>query len=147
LPSGDDDLLVNETATKQNTQVCLNPDSFTYSVPKTNFSAWFKQKKRHVSTANYYKIRHRWQLGLLGVSGWMFMMSMIGLFSFVCYAKLTSMIFVGVLLLKMPIFALAGVKLREKDLILLFPICELLHYLLQPLFYIAQVFSKNKKWK
>ena len=147
LPSGDDDLLVNETATKQNTQVCLNPESFTYSTPKTNFAAWFKQKKRHVSTAKYYKNRHRLQLALLGASGCLFFVSLITLYSITCYVKLTSMIFVGVLLLKMPIFALAGMKFKEKDLILLFPIYELLHYLLQPLFFIAQVFSKNKKWK
>ena len=49
LASGDDDLFVNENATKENTAVELEPESHTISIPKKDFTAWIKQKKRHLS--------------------------------------------------------------------------------------------------
>ena len=57
--SGDDDLFVNQVATKQNTAICFSRDSFTESVAKTSFKDWFQQKRRHVSTAKHYKFKHQ----------------------------------------------------------------------------------------
>jgi len=37
IRSGDDDLFINEVATEKNTTICVNPQSFTLSIPKTNF--------------------------------------------------------------------------------------------------------------
>lgn len=147
LRSGDDDLLVNETATPSNTVICFHPDVFTISTPKASFGAWFRQKKRHVSTSGFYRSGHRVQLGVIGASGWLFMAATIALALMMYRVPVVSMIFVAVFFLKLPIFALAGAKFREKDLILLFPFLELLHYVLQPLFFIAQALSKNKTWK
>ncbi len=45
IKSGDDDLLINQVATKKNTAICFSKDSFTLSKPKMTFSAWFKQKR------------------------------------------------------------------------------------------------------
>lgn len=61
--SGDDDLFVNEAATRTNTRIMLSPESFTVSEPKTTFASWAKQKKRHLTTWKYYKTRHKWLLG------------------------------------------------------------------------------------
>ncbi|NJO88657.1 MAG: glycosyltransferase [Chloroflexia bacterium] len=55
LASGDDDLFVNENANKQNLQISLNQKTFTESIPKKRFKDWFYQKKRHITTAKYYK--------------------------------------------------------------------------------------------
>ncbi len=55
IRSGDDDLFINQAATKKNTTVCYSPESFTYSEPKKSFKEWFAQKRRHVSTAKHYK--------------------------------------------------------------------------------------------
>ncbi|MFI5219029.1 MAG: glycosyltransferase [Bacteroidia bacterium] len=68
LLSGDDDLFVNEVATKNNVVVELNPESFTYSKLKETFTAWLKQKKRHMSTGMHYKAQHQLQLGLFYLS-------------------------------------------------------------------------------
>ncbi len=45
IPSGDDDLFVNQSANKNNTALCFSKDSFTYSIPKKSWKAWFYQKK------------------------------------------------------------------------------------------------------
>lgn len=76
LLSGDDDLFVNETATKTNTAVCLSKESFTVSQPKLSFVAWMKQKKRHYSTGKLYKQKHRFILGLYSIS--LFLMYVFG---------------------------------------------------------------------
>ncbi|MCC7298011.1 MAG: glycosyltransferase [Bacteroidia bacterium] len=55
IPAGDDDLFVQSAATQANTALCLQPDAFTYSIPKTTWSAWWKQKQRHLWTGKFYK--------------------------------------------------------------------------------------------
>lgn len=55
LLSGDDDLFVNQNATAKNCTVEFSPGSRTYSLPKTRFSSWIVQKKRHLTAGNLYK--------------------------------------------------------------------------------------------
>jgi biofilm PGA synthesis N-glycosyltransferase PgaC len=59
LISGDDDLFVNTNATKYNTYVEFNRETHTRSVPSKGLAEWFKQKKRHLTTARYYKLRDK----------------------------------------------------------------------------------------
>jgi glycosyltransferase involved in cell wall biosynthesis len=64
IPSGDDDLFVNKTATKNNTAVVIDPDAITRSIPKTTWASWLRQKSRHYTTARFYKPKHKFLLGL-----------------------------------------------------------------------------------
>ena len=57
--SGDDDLFIQDAANKMNTTICTSKDSFTKSKAPETLNAWFRQKRRHISTANYYKKRHQ----------------------------------------------------------------------------------------
>ncbi len=68
VPGGDDDLFINKVASRQNTTIVIDKDSFTLSDPKNNFGEWFRQKGRHYSTAKYYKPRHKFLLGLYSIS-------------------------------------------------------------------------------
>jgi len=56
LMSGDDDLFVNQCATADNTAIALHRESFTYSLPKTSFFLWIRQKSRHITTSVRYKL-------------------------------------------------------------------------------------------
>lgn len=72
---GDDDLLINEVANRQNTAVCIDPDTFTVSEPKKIWSSWYLQKKRHLSVSKYYKPANKARLALLSathVLSWVF---------------------------------------------------------------------------
>jgi hypothetical protein len=68
VPGGDDDLFINKVATRENTAIVIDKDTFTLSDPKKNFGEWFRQKGRHYSTAKYYKPRHKFLLGLYSLS-------------------------------------------------------------------------------
>jgi cellulose synthase/poly-beta-1,6-N-acetylglucosamine synthase-like glycosyltransferase len=62
LLSGDDDLFVQDSATKQNTAVVINASSQTISTAPTNFGEWLQQKSRHLSTNRYYKAGIKFEL-------------------------------------------------------------------------------------
>lgn len=68
IPGGDDDLFVNAAATRHNTAVLTDPDTFTYSRPKKTWGDWFRQKKRHMSTGRFYRTKHKFLLGLYAFS-------------------------------------------------------------------------------
>ncbi len=65
---GDDDLFINETATERNVAISTDPGAFSWSIPKTSWKAWFRQKKRHLSVGKYYRFRNKLYLGLLSFS-------------------------------------------------------------------------------
>lgn len=66
--SGDDDLFVQEVATKRNTTICIDPNSFTLSEGPKTTGVWFKQKIRHLSTGNLYSTKLKFLLGLYSFS-------------------------------------------------------------------------------
>ena len=53
--AGDDDLFVNHVATKENTAVVLNRESYIWSLPKKTMKEWWQQKRRHISVSPQYK--------------------------------------------------------------------------------------------
>jgi glycosyltransferase involved in cell wall biosynthesis len=72
VAGGDDDLFINKVATKDNTAVVIDPDTFMLSEPKKTFTEWFRQKSRHYTTAKYYKPRHKLLLGLYSATHFLF---------------------------------------------------------------------------
>ena len=68
LATGDDDLFINEAARSSNTSVVLSPQTFTYSIPKSNWRAYYYQKRRHVRAGTHYRPAHQLALGLLSAS-------------------------------------------------------------------------------
>ena len=59
IPSGDDDLFIRDVATKENVAIQIHREADIFSQPKTTFSDWFYQRKRHISTFKYYKKIHK----------------------------------------------------------------------------------------
>jgi glycosyltransferase involved in cell wall biosynthesis len=72
IPSGDDDLFINKSATKKNTAVVIDPDAITRSIPKTTWGGWLRQKSRHYTTAKFYKPKHKFLLGLYFITQFIF---------------------------------------------------------------------------
>ena len=68
IPSGDDDLFINQVANGKNTRIVIDPDAHTLSAPKHSWNAWMRQKYRHYTTAKYYKGGHKFLLGLYSFS-------------------------------------------------------------------------------
>jgi cellulose synthase/poly-beta-1,6-N-acetylglucosamine synthase-like glycosyltransferase len=72
IPSGDDDLFINQVANARNTTVVLDPEAFTLSAPKKTWKEWRRQKSRHYSTGKFYKASHQYLLGLYTASFFFF---------------------------------------------------------------------------
>jgi glycosyltransferase involved in cell wall biosynthesis len=115
IPSGDDDLFVNKASNKYNTAINIDPESFTYSKPKTTWSEWRSQKVRHFSTSKHYKSVHKFLLGLYSFS------QLLVYPSFIAALLLFNWIYVipvfGIRLISLMIVWFGGMnKLQEKDL-------------------------------
>jgi glycosyltransferase involved in cell wall biosynthesis len=78
---GDDDIFLNEVSNRRNTAICVEPESFVYSKPKTTWSAWFRQKHRHLAVSKYYRSRNKILLSLLSgshVAVWLLSFALLG---------------------------------------------------------------------
>jgi glycosyltransferase involved in cell wall biosynthesis len=64
IPSGDDDLFINQVANAGNTKIVIDPEAHTLSDSKRTWGEWMTQKYRHYTTAKYYKGSHKFLLGL-----------------------------------------------------------------------------------
>jgi cellulose synthase/poly-beta-1,6-N-acetylglucosamine synthase-like glycosyltransferase len=63
--SGDDDLLVNEMANRNNTTICAITEGMVRSHPKTDWSSWWHQKRRHTSAGVHYNLASQIYLGII----------------------------------------------------------------------------------
>mgnify|MGYP003855617217 FL=1 len=145
--SGDDDLFINQIATKNNTTICFSKDSFTESTPKTTFKAWFKQKRRHISTAKHYKIRHKVLLTLLYISNLLFWLFALILFASLFNWQLVLGLFIFRIVLQYTIFGVSSKKLGETDLLVFLPFLEIFLIILQLTIFINNLISKPNHWK
>ncbi|MBZ0328128.1 MAG: glycosyltransferase [Altibacter sp.] len=146
VASGDDDLFVNEVASKENTALCFTEKAFTYSIPKKTWKSWILQKKRHTSTAKLYKPIHRLLLGLFYLSNLLFwVLAPIAMIWVDWKIPLALVLFRCVL--QGFIFGKAASKLREKDLIIFIPILELFLVFVQLSIFISNRNSKQVRWK
>jgi len=147
LLSGDDDLFVNETANKTNVDVQLHPDAFTHSIAKTTFSAWFRQKRRHQSTAPHYKSAHKWLIGSLYFSHFFFIASGAILLSVGFQWIWVASIMSAWLLLRFIIFGMSMKKLGELDNLWMLPIYDLMMPIIYPAISLANSLNKPKTWR
>lgn len=145
--SGDDDLFINQIATSKNTAICFTKDSFTESVPKTTYKDWFKQKRRHVSTAKHYKTKHKIILALLYISNFMFWLLALILFTILYNWHIVLGIFLFRIIIQYIIIGFSSKKLGETDLLILLPFLEIFLIITQLTIFINNLISKPNHWK
>ncbi|WP_299099229.1 glycosyltransferase [uncultured Winogradskyella sp.] len=147
IKSGDDDLFINEVATSSNTALCFSKESFTVSEAKPSFKTWITQKRRHISTARLYKVKHQFLLGVFYISQLMFWLLGITLlltaFPWQWTASLIGLRFI----IQWLCIGFTAKKLEETDLIFLAPILEVFLITSQLSIFIANKISKPKHWK
>jgi glycosyltransferase involved in cell wall biosynthesis len=119
IPSGDDDLFINQVANRHNTAVMLDPQAFTLSAPKQSWREWMRQKNRHYTTGKFYKPVHKWLLGLYTFTLFLFYPLFVA--SLIWFDWRWSLIPLGLRLLALGIVWNKAMKrLDEKDLFPLF---------------------------
>ncbi|RLD49503.1 MAG: hypothetical protein DRI97_18120 [Bacteroidetes bacterium] len=119
IASGDDDLFVNETATKENTAVEFSPESHTLSIPETTFRRWIKQKKRHLSAGKYYTTSSRIRIAGELISRMFLYATFITICIMSTWYLVAAVAMAILLMVKLVVFKLNMRRLDEKLLLLL----------------------------
>jgi glycosyltransferase involved in cell wall biosynthesis len=115
IPSGDDDLFINQVATGKNTRIVIDPEAHTLSTPKHSWNAWMRQKYRHYTTAKYYKAGHKFLLGLYSFSlFWLYPLLALSIIFFNWWIALS--VFGLRFLIQSVVLFKSMKKLNEKDL-------------------------------
>ncbi|MFK8059767.1 MAG: glycosyltransferase [Polaribacter sp.] len=146
IKSGDDDLFIQDAANKENTVICTSAKSFTESLAPTSFAAWFRQKRRHISTANHYKLKHKFFLGLFFVSKVFLFLLTIILFFFYRW-EIILPIFLSYYLVQFFVIGFSSKKLKEPTITYFLPFLEIGLLLFQFSIFITNLWSKPNHWK
>jgi glycosyltransferase involved in cell wall biosynthesis len=148
--SGDDDLFVNQIATKNNVSIEISPHSHTYSAPKYSFRAWLNQKRRHLTTGKYYKRRHKRLLGIFSVTQFVFYPLLIAII-LLCGIEMLSILAAGIFLLRlftlMIIFSKVTARFNEQNIFPYSVLFELVYPYINFIFVLASLFYSKQTWK
>ncbi len=146
IPSGDDDLFIRDVGNRKNVGINIDPDTFMYSEAKNSWTSWVNQKKRHFTTAPEYKLINKLFLGIFPLSMYLLWFSF-----FILCLNSPWCVFISILMLSryMLYWLINGLLLRRlnmKDLILFFPVIELVHLIVLPFIYNANPSIEKKAW-
>ena len=114
---------------------------------KTNFSDWFYQRKRHVSTSKYYKKIHKILLFMFSLSQFLFWVFSVILILFYPNFVIVISLFIFRIFLYYFIYFPIMKKLRQFDLFYLFPLMEFFNLFVQLFFVLLSPRFKSNRWK
>jgi hypothetical protein len=108
---------------------------------------WILQKRRHYTTARYYRPGFKFLLSLGYISKLFLYLSFITLL-ILNYNWLIALIVFSVFFAShWVILAMSTNKMRENDLAVLSPILEIILMALSPVIYFSNLIIKQEKWK
>jgi cellulose synthase/poly-beta-1,6-N-acetylglucosamine synthase-like glycosyltransferase len=149
IVSGDDDLLVNTIATGKNTRVEFRKETHTRSVPCADLKTWITQKKRHLTTAPFYKFSDKFLLITEPFTRIVFYTTFIILISYIFKWPWVAGIFGFRLLTQIVVFTLVQKKLNEPGLLVYLIFFDIFSPLINSILYISNTGSRHdkNKWK
>lgn len=146
IPGGDDDLFISAAATRHNTRINIDKDSFTLSNPPTTWSQWLAQKKRHYTTSKYYKPIHKFLLSLYAITHFLFYPLLI--LSCIFYNWQYALIAFGArFILQALVYFKTTTKLGEKDLYPLFLFFDIWMFFYYIIYAPALLKKPKQTWK
>jgi cellulose synthase/poly-beta-1,6-N-acetylglucosamine synthase-like glycosyltransferase len=146
ISSGDDDLFINTAATKNNTRINISPEAFTLSDSPNTWNQWVKQKRRHYSTAKYYKPLHQFLLGLYSLSHFLFfplLITAVAFYNWQWSLLVFSIRFIIQLIIMYPCMK----RLNEKDLFPFLLLLDIWMFFYYFLFSITLLLKPRASWK
>jgi cellulose synthase/poly-beta-1,6-N-acetylglucosamine synthase-like glycosyltransferase len=146
IPSGDDDLFVQDAAKNNNYTISLNRESFTISEPHETFSGWIRQKTRHFSTSNHYKVFKRLLLGIYPLTLLIMYFSFIILLCDSEFRWLSLSLFLFTILIKWWIQGKCLKKLDGEKFIPFLPFWDFFYALILPILFYTTDKKETVKW-
>jgi cellulose synthase/poly-beta-1,6-N-acetylglucosamine synthase-like glycosyltransferase len=146
LPSGDDDLLI-QSARKVKAKVGLSwaPESFVYSPAPKNLGQWWRQKRRHFTTASHYDVSDQIKLGAEG--GAQFLFYALLPWAFFVNAPLTLLFFLIRYLFTLLFARPTAGNFRAQSVMWVFPVFEAVWSILATALQVQNaLWGKPKKW-
>jgi poly-beta-1,6-N-acetyl-D-glucosamine synthase len=147
IPSGDDDLFVNQHAHRHNVAVEYSYDAQVISQPKTTFISLWKQKMRHLGAGRNYKIADKQRLTIQFLSGWLFYVLLVTLLVLQFMYLSVIALFVLRYFLQLFFYQKGFVKLQSKNLVGWIIFTDPMYYTNIFLLSIASIFTKKTAWK
>ncbi|MBK7712207.1 MAG: glycosyltransferase [Bacteroidales bacterium] len=145
LISGDDDLFVNTNATKKNTSIEFSEGTHTRSVPVQGLKEWVIQKKRHLTTAPYYRLHNKVLLFIEPASRVLFYSSLIVLMCLRFNWIWISAVFGVRIIAQYIIYFLSQKKLNEPGLLAYLLFFDIFSPLLNGILFLSNTGSKSGK--
>jgi glycosyltransferase involved in cell wall biosynthesis len=146
IPSGDDDLFIQEAAQKSNYTINIDPDTFCYSPAVPSWNRWVRQKSRHYSTSNKYKVIKKLLLGIYPLSLLLLWISFVILLFNTDFRIISGVVFGVIVLLKWWIQGKCLLKLKEKSFVYTLPFWDLFYAILAPMLFYLTEQKRNAKW-
>lgn len=148
LLSGDDDLFINQVATKNNTAIEISTESLVSTDAPTSWITYKTQRRRHITTGKYYKSGDKWRLGIELLSRFFFYTSFVVLLVMSEFRFYMLGAFVLRLIIQWLCINLSARKLQQS----MFPVTFLLYDILSPaingLFSLSNMMNpKGIRWK
>ena len=149
IVSGDDDLLVNSIAKGENTHVEFSKETHTRSVPASTIEEWITQKKRHLTTAPFYKQRDKFLLIVEPFTRVLFYSTLIILLSYLFFWPWVLAVFVVRLITQIIVFTLVRKKLNEPGLFAYLLIFDIFSPLINGIIFLSnnRIISGKNRWK
>ena len=147
--SGDDDLFVSSNASRDNIAVEFRKEAHTRSVPSLSFRDWFKQKKRHMTTASYYKPGNKFRIITEPFARVLFYTALIILLANLFLWQYVLIICGLRLIVHTIVITLAQRRLNEPGIGLLSIFFDIFSPVINGTIYISNIFSRTgrNKWK
>lgn len=146
IPSGDDDLFVQEAAKNKNYCINIEEQSFCYSEGQSKWPNWMQQKARHYSVAEKYKVIKKGMLGIYPLLALLTLLCFVILMFNSELRWLALTMFAFMTLLKWWVIGRCFVKLKEKSFIPYLPLWDLLYVFLLPTMYYATQKKEADQW-
>ena len=146
IPSGDDDLFIQEAAKKSNYSVEIDPETFCYSPAPNTWSTWMAQKAKLYATSNRHRLIKKSLLGIYPISVILMWFLFVPLLFSTDFRNLSIAIFIAVMAYKWLIQGRCMMKLKENNFVKFLPFWDLLYAILMPIIYYVTERQKFYKW-
>ncbi|SEA27387.1 glycosyltransferase [Psychroflexus halocasei] len=142
MTSGDDDMFVQRVP-QQYIDILTSPESFTFSQGKQNLKSWWRQKRRHYTTAPSYKLKDQILLSINGLSLLVFWLASTFLISYSLKVLWIIAIFI---IIKSFVFKKHLKLNNQQEIKWYWPLLDLNLVIFQTLIILQNLFYKPKFW-
>lgn len=146
--SGDDDLLVQDAVRQgQRVTVVADPSAHTLSAPSATWSAWWRQKRRHLSAGRSYRLGDRLRIGTFVFANMLFYLTTVLLVISPNNWVPLAVVWVLRTLFVSAVYARVGNRLHQPVSVGLLPVLDAVYFFQYLALGISLFLNRTLRWK